>query len=192
MDHTEIWKDIQGYSGLYQVSDYGRIKRLHRDKRHRCGSFRILKQKIDPNGYHCIGLYKNKKRKDFLVHKLVLKTFIGQCPPKMESCHNDGNPGNNFIENLRYDTHSNNMLDKTKHGRATNPIWFIGNYGNKSPVSKLNEKQVIKIKELLGSTLKNKHNPASTLEEIAKQYGVSISTISNIKNNKTWKHTNAQ
>lgn len=190
MDQTEIWKDILGYEGLYQISNYGRIKRMHRDKKHRCGLFRILRQKINQNGYHCIGLYKNKKRKDFLIHRLVLRAFIGQCPKKMESCHNDGNPGNNFIKNLRYDTRSNNALDRTKHGRATNPIWFLGNCGNKSPVSKLNEKQVIEIKKLLGSTLKNKHIQASTLKEIAKQYRVSITTISNIKNRRIWRHIN--
>lgn len=190
MNKTEIWRDIPRYEGLYQVSNFGRIKRLHRDKKYRCGLFRILKQKIDQNGYCCIGLYKNKRRKDFLIHRLVLEVFIGKCPPKMELYHNDGNPGNNFIENLRYDTHSNNMLDKTKHGRATNPIWFMGNYGNKSPVSKLDEKQVIKIKELLGSTPKNKHNQSLTLKEIAKQYGVSVTTISNIKNRKIWRHIN--
>lgn len=190
MDQTEIWRDVVGYEGLYQISSNGRIKRLHQDQRHRCGLFRILKQKINKNGYHSIGLYKNKNRKDFLVHRLVLRAFIGQCPKKMESCHNDGNAGNNFIGNLRYDTRSNNALDRTKHGRATNPIWFIGSCGDKSPVSKLSEEQVVEIKKLLGYTLKNKHNKIFTLKEIAKQYGVSITTISDIKNKKIWKHIN--
>ncbi len=190
MDQIEIWKNISGYEELYQVSSFGRIRRLHRDKKYRCGLFRVLKQKIDQNGYCCIGLYKNKRRKDFLVHRLVLEAFVSRCPKEMESCHNDGNPENNFVGNLRWDTHSNNALDRTKHGRATNPIWFIGNFGNKSPVSKLDKKQVIEIKKLLGSTLKNKHNRALTLKEIAKQYGVSITTISNIKNRKIWKHIN--
>ncbi len=141
MELIEIWKNIPNYEGLYQISDCGRIKRLHRDKKRRCGLFRILKHKIDRKGYYRIGLYKNKKRKDFLIHRLVLEAFNGPCPPKMESCHNDGNQENNSIGNLRWDTHSNNMLDKTKHGKATNPTWFLKNYGSKSPVSKLDEKK---------------------------------------------------
>lgn len=54
------------------------------------------------------------------VHHLVLKTFVGPCPPGMEGCHNDGNFRHNWVDNLRWDTPSSNHFDKVKHGTDHN------------------------------------------------------------------------
>ena len=54
----EIWKDIEGYEGLYQVSNLGRVKSFYKEGR-------ILKQCIDKDGYFCVGLFKNKKQEEF-------------------------------------------------------------------------------------------------------------------------------
>lgn len=52
-----------------------------------------------------------------LVHRLVLEAFVGPCPSGCEGCHYDGNPANNIVSNLRWDTTKNNCLDKRRHGR---------------------------------------------------------------------------
>jgi len=52
------------------------------------------------------------------VHRLILETFVGPCPPGMLACHGDGDTSNNRLDNLRWDTHSGNAADKTRHGTA--------------------------------------------------------------------------
>ena len=68
----EIWKDIDGYEGLYQVSNLGRIKSLNYK---RTGRTKLLKL-VKSNGYLDIILYNNGKYKHYLVHRLVAKAFI--------------------------------------------------------------------------------------------------------------------
>lgn len=63
-----------------------------------------------------IWLTKNKKRKTFWFHQLVMLHKTWECPEWMEVCHNDGNPENNYPDNLRYDTRSENQKDKYRHG----------------------------------------------------------------------------
>lgn len=64
----EIWKDIVGYEGLYQISNLGNVKSLKKDK--------IRKPCINPNGYKMVNLYKNGISKNILVNRLVAKAFI--------------------------------------------------------------------------------------------------------------------
>lgn len=113
MDQIEIWKDIPGYKGLYQISNYGKVKRLIGWK---CRNEKILKSGDNGRGHKWVYLFKNNIRKKHYNHRLVLENFIGSCPKDMGGCHNDGNPGNNFVGNLRWDTHKNNEQDKAKHG----------------------------------------------------------------------------
>ena len=91
----------------------------------------------------------------------------------MCTCHNDGNPSNNHLENLRWDTRKNNEADKIKHGTATR--------GRRNPRAKLNEMQVRIIKRLLEfGTLKQ--------TEIAKMFNVNKNIIHCIKIGKSWKY----
>ena len=77
MEQNEIWKDIEGYEGLYQVSNLGRVKSLERIDRHNhLVKERILKPKIEPNGYFRVDLCKEGKVKTLSVHRLVAQTFI--------------------------------------------------------------------------------------------------------------------
>ena len=64
----EIWKDIEGYEGIYQVSNLGNVKNIRKDK--------IRKPSINPNGYKMVNLYKNGNFKNLLVNRLVAKAFI--------------------------------------------------------------------------------------------------------------------
>jgi len=175
----EIWKDIYGYEGLYQVSDFGKVKSLDRI---RC-SGKSYKEKIlkpwkskynDIDKYRLgISLFKNGIRENFYIHQLVLNSFIGPCPKGMEICHNDGDGENNNLNNLRYDTRKNNHKDKIGHGTHL--------YGSKVPTSKLNELQVRIIKHLL-------KEGKLTHKEIGEIFGVTRECISRISRNETWKH----
>jgi len=172
----EIWEDIKGYKGLYKISNYGKVKSLYN---YRGTKERILKPIKTQNRYLQINLYKNRVHKIDYVHRLVLEAFVGSCPPGMESCHNDGDPANNFVGNLRYDTHSNNNLDKRKHGTTTNPLW-IDNRGVRCKASKLNDNKIIEIRQL--------HLEGKSDIEIAKLYCVNKTTINRIINRKIWRH----
>lgn len=110
----EIWKDIENYEGLYQVSNLGRIKSFPRN-----GTIkqeRILKQTIDNNGYLIVGLHKNNKAKKVCVHWLVANAFI----PKKETDevinHIDGNKLNNTLNNLERCTQSHNVKESIRLG----------------------------------------------------------------------------
>jgi hypothetical protein len=166
---TEIWKDIKGYEGLYQVSNYGRIKSL------KFGKEKILKTIKHKNKYIYINLYKNYKTKAFEVHRLVLEAFIGLCPQGMDGCHNDNDTENNFIGNLRWDTFKNNMKDKIKHN--TNNVAFGSNHGN----SKLKDNKIKEMRKLYDEG-------KLILQEIANKYNIALSTTWRIINHKTWKH----
>lgn len=110
----EIWKDVVGYEGIYEVSDYGRV-RTHKDKttytsRHgiRKWKQRYLKNKT-PNGRDVrVSLWKNGNHKDFLVHRLVAYAFVPLVEGKDCINHKDGNPKNNNVENLEWCNHQEN------------------------------------------------------------------------------------
>lgn len=102
----EIWKDVVGYEGLYQVSNIGRVRSLGHDKWHKG---RILKPIIDGKGaYFYVGLFKNGKRKGESIHRIVATAFIPN--PKNLPCvnHKDENKQNNKAENLEWCDYSYN------------------------------------------------------------------------------------
>ena len=73
----EMWKDIKGYKGLYQVSNLGKVKALARERNNQYSNKEIiLKQSEDGKGYLQVILNKNGERKSFKVHRLVAETFI--------------------------------------------------------------------------------------------------------------------
>jgi hypothetical protein len=113
----EIWKEIKGYEGLYQVSDYGRIKSLSHINH--LGKFRpecILGNRLSDRGYHTAVLYSNGKPKSFKVHRLVAKAFIDNPLNKPHVNHLDGVKSNNFIDNLEWVTISENQKHAFKNG----------------------------------------------------------------------------
>ena len=102
----EIWKDIIGYEGLYQVSDLGRVKSLNYNKKNISN---ILKDRVPGARYASVVLCKGKEHKRFLVHRLVWETFKGPIPAGYEINHNDENTFNNRLDNLSLMNHLENM-----------------------------------------------------------------------------------
>lgn len=123
---NEEWKDIPGYEGVYQISNYGRVKTIERkvynpgmlgDCKYRTVPEKIRKHNI-MRGYHIVTLLYNKKAKAYKVARLVLQTF-GSEPPsdKYQVTYLDGNKDNLHISNLAWMTASEVMAQATKTGR---------------------------------------------------------------------------
>lgn len=136
----EIWKDIKGYEGWYQVSNLGRIKSLARTFVRKNGtSFkvreRILKCALDHGGYPYVTLIKLKERYNKSIHRLVAQAFIPNPENKPHIDHIDANPKNPMANNLRWVTVGENSL---------NPITMKRRMSGNSPIGKgLNAKPVI-------------------------------------------------
>ena len=159
----EQWKPIIGFEDIYEVSDHGNIRSLKSNK--------LKKISFDKTTNRLfVNLWKNNKQNVVRVHKLVLETFVGKCPEGMECCHNDGNSLNNHLSNLRWDTHTNNIHDRIKHGTS--------NRGERCGTAKLTLKQVKAIR---------KDDRLQCL--IAQDYNIAESMISRIKNGKRWQHS---
>jgi hypothetical protein len=117
---NERWLPIAGYEGLYEISDHGRIRsldRVMRDGRRHKG--KLLKTTMAGDRLN-VSLSRDGVKRTLHVHRGVLDTFVGPCPDGMECCHNDGDPGNCAVSNLRWDTHSANIFDQVKHGTHRN------------------------------------------------------------------------
>lgn len=124
----EIWKNITGYEGIYQVSNYGRIKSLKR-KKWNGKSFqiigeKILKPSINNVGYYVVNLAKNGKQKLVLVHRIVASEFLKNDNNLPVINHKDGNKLNNHVDNLEWTTYQNNNIHAMKTGlnRVKKPI----------------------------------------------------------------------
>lgn len=175
----EIWKDIAGYEGLYQVSNLGRVKSFER--RWRTGKNNNIKRKHKEmiiskskqiKSYHVVTLYKNNIQTQKGVHRLVAKAFIPNPENKPQVNHKDGNKLNNHINNLEWVTIKENMRHAAINGLKAK--------GEKNGNSKLTRKDVIEIKKMLKKGILQR--------EIAEIYNVDRTAISLIKRNRNWKH----
>lgn len=106
---NEVWKDIQGYEGKYQVSNLGRVKSLARYRKNNGNSQtfqeeRILKQSINNCGYCIVELSFEGKRKRYSVHRLVANAFVKNDEGKEQVNHKDENKQNNYADNLEWCT----------------------------------------------------------------------------------------
>lgn len=99
MNEDEIFVDIEGYEGKYQVSNLGRIKSLGNENTKK---EKILKQIKDRGGYLCVNLCKNGKGNFCLVHRLVANAFIENPSNLPQVNHKDENKTNNIVDNLEW------------------------------------------------------------------------------------------
>lgn len=116
----EIWKDIDGYEGLYQVSNIGRVRSL------KFGKIKVLKQEIIKKGYKRVHLLKNRKMKGYLVHRLVAEAFIPNNNNLPCVNHKDEDKTNNRIENLewcdiKYNANYGTAIQRSSKTRINHP-----------------------------------------------------------------------
>lgn len=173
----ELWKPIKGYKNLYEVSHLGRVRRLEtyvwRTLAGTTFKQRVPAKLLRPGGaYPIVHLCKRGVPKAFYVHVLVAETFLGKRPKGKQVCHNDGNPKNPALKNLRYDTPIGNALDRTYHG--------TGAKGVLNPSAYLTPVKVKLIRRRLSN--------GDTCSEIAKTLLIPRTTVSNIKHGYTWSH----
>lgn len=123
---NEIWKDVPGYAGTYQVSNFGRVKSLRK----------VLKAGLR-KGY----LYISLRNKKFNIHRLVAIAFIPNPGNLPEIDHIDGNPLNNNANNLKWATRQQNELNPITRSRISKSLKardnvFIKSYPNAQIASK--------------------------------------------------------
>lgn len=118
---NEIWKDIEGYNGLYQISNLGRVKSLGRRGKGCSLEDRILKPMINKDGYHLVNLKDiNHVAKWFTVHRLVALHFIPNPNDYKEINHKDEVKSNNIVANLEWCTREYNVSYGTVVERQSN------------------------------------------------------------------------
>lgn len=164
---VERWLPVVGEEGYYDVSSHGRVRSLDRvvvgvRRQHWKGM--MLKPTNMGRGYVGVALRgRNKQR----IHQLVAKAFLGSAPAGMVVCHNDGDPGNNRLENLRYDTQASNCRDTVAHGRSTR--------GESNPRAKLTAQKVRAIRA-----------DTRQARAIADDYGLHRAYVYALKSRRAW------
>ena len=172
--HEEGWVAARGWEGLYEVSNLGGVRSIPRlgitafGKRMYGGSL-VTPFVHKRTGYLCVNLTKRGKRKQELLHRLVIESFLGDCPKGMECCHNDGDRTNPALKNLRWDTRKGNHADKKNHGTHQE--------GEKNPFRKLTDEAV---REIRASD--------ASLDVLAEKFGVSVGCVSKVRYFSNWRH----
>lgn len=168
------YKEIPGFEG-YRVGDDGSVWSLWKRGKGEAGSnwvigndWNLMKLGKDLDGYPQVKFAGERKTKK--VHNLVLQIFVGKRPVGMQACHNNGNPSDNSIRNLRWDTPKNNQADRFIH--------MTDNLGSKNGRSKLTEDQVRQIKV--------KHKLGQSGSSLSKEFNMHRSVICKICNGSLW------
>ena len=158
---NEIWMPIPGYEGRYEASSLGRIRSL------RSGGL-VLKTPPDRDGYPHVSLRREGKLRVVHVHRLVAETFHGPSRPvHREVAHLDGNRANARADNLKWCSKVENHSHKRLHGTHQ--------AGEKHPRAKLTNSDVIAIRA-----------SGERYADLAKRFGVSRHTISDIRRGRRW------
>ena len=126
-NRIEIWKDYKDYEGLYQASNFGRMRSLDTYRKDRNGSVkfykgRILKPVTVGNGYLKVNLYKNNKQKTYLVHRIIAETFLPNPDNLPLINHKDEQKDNNIVSNLEWCDAKYNNAYGTRTERCSKPV----------------------------------------------------------------------
>lgn len=178
----EVWKDVAGWEGLYQVSNLGRVKSLPRKVPYPRGQGwysvkgKILKPQVNAKtGYLMVNLKYGGELERKSIHRMVAELFIPNPQRLPEVNHRDGDKTNPHVLNLEWATESDNAI----HAYATGLIKIV--VGEAVSSAKLTEVQVLQIRELCKQS-------GARDELIAQSFNVSRKCIAKIRTRETWKH----
>ncbi len=170
------WRPVIDFTA-YDISSQGRVRSWRRKGpgSHMRNQIPFILTPVEnKDGYLYVLLYDDDGiRKQGLIHRLILESFVGPCPLGMLTRHLNGKRKDNFLDNLTWGTPLENTQDSIRHGTMSNTS--IQSW------TKLNYEKVREIKELLNQGIKS--------SIIAKNYEVSYGTINQIKKGLTWKET---
>lgn len=173
----EIFKDIIGYEGLYQISNYGRVKSLKKEILKSNGAKVVFPEIILKHcyrqGYLFVRLYKDKKGNAHSIHRLVAVHFIPNTQNKPQVNHINSNRSDCSIVNLEWVTTSENAIHCVRMGRNNPPR------GSKNGQSKLKEEDVILIRNSRYKISRKK---------LSEMFGVSVKHIDRVRCKERWKH----
>jgi len=178
---NEVWKPVKGSNGFYEVSNLGRVKSTLRSMTIVRRGYKdcimqrqpkMLKPRMNRDGYMMVYI-GGPIRRSVTVHSLVASAFIGDRPAGHDVNHKNCIKRDNTSTNLEYATRRANVV------HAHNAGLFQSRAGVRNPACKLTDRDVISIKRRLGK---------DTGVDLARKFGVSVSTISLIKRGKHWKH----
>lgn len=173
----EIWKDIEGYEGFYQISNLGRVKSLGGW----CGTAKrkekIRSTSLTHDGYVKVRLIHQGKDKTMRVHRLVAEAFIANPKNKDTVNHIDGNKQNNMVSNLEWVDRTEQMIHAYGLGLKTSRV------GSHNSNAKLTDEQVREIRKLYIPYSKEFGTVA-----LAEKYGVTNRVIGLIVKNKAYKN----
>jgi hypothetical protein len=179
--NTEEWKKVNGYDD-YEISNHGRARSFRGKitkgpgngpgtKRARMEIPVLMKPSMGKNGYYSVNVIDRiGNQKACYIHRLVMDAFVGPCPSGYVVCHApDPDKNNNHIGNLRYDTRRENSRD-----------YLRVDDGRKNKIKKLSECEILDIRDRLSRGESGK--------KIATLYSITPTSVSAIKNRKTWSH----
>ena len=161
----EEWRDIAGYKGIYQVSTFGRVKSFWKSKA------KILKPALDMSGYLYLGLKRNGQNHNFKIHRLVAEAFLSNVEANHEVNHKDTHKLNDYVGNLEWVTHAENMKHAAKAGALK--------AGEERYGALLKNRDIIYIRE----------NPDGlSMNQLAEKLGVSPAKISEVQLGRKYKN----
>lgn len=177
----EIWKDIPGYEGVYQVSSLGRVKscaRLIADTtgRVRRWAERILVATPGSHGYPMVHLMSGNRPDRRTVHRLVAEAFLpAPSMPDMQVNHKDGSRSNNSAQNLEWVTRRGNLQHAAAMGRLAHPRAKGAENGN----ARWTEAEVMRVRSMY---------PSKSMKAIAAETGIPFTTVRRMVRRITWGH----
>jgi hypothetical protein len=169
MTGTVDYRDVPGFPS-YRCGDDGSVWSS------RCGGWKRLKPRPNQKGQLKVVLRRDGKSIGWYVSRLILTTFVGPCPDGMVCCHEDDNPTNNALSNLRWDTSKGNSADAIRNKRYTQ-------VGTRHHMAVLDEAKVAEIRR--------RRAGGETIASIAKRLGVCHQTVGKAARGGSWKGVGA-